>query len=331
MAGTESIEVDPALLKSDCDSDYASSGYNTESTSLSSTVNEYIFENGRRYHAYYGTDKNLLPTDEAEKDRMDLHHEIMIQLLDGELHKAPLPPDVHNILDVGTGTGIWAIDMADKYPSAQVLGIDLSPLQPKWVPPNCKFEVDDAELEWTYRSDYFSFIHFRNVAQGITKWRQVLAEAYRCTKRGGYVELSESGAMLYSDDDSLAPENPARRWGELMTEAMAKSGRTAPVDGHLSERLEKAGFADIKSFAIKQPFGPWAKDKKLKKLGMMLLLQGEQGFHSYGMMAFTRMLKMDPKEADTLCRAAIAATKNKKTHAYAIHYVAYGRKPEAEE
>jgi hypothetical protein len=66
------------------DTDYATSGYATESTSLSSTVHEYVFENGtcpplyiyhnrmlisnfegRRYHAYYGTDKNLLPTDEV--------------------------------------------------------------------------------------------------------------------------------------------------------------------------------------------------------------------------------------------------------------------------
>lgn len=44
--------------------------------------------------------------------------------------------------------GKRCIEMADEYPSAQVLGIDLSPEQPTWVPPNCKFEVDDFELEW---------------------------------------------------------------------------------------------------------------------------------------------------------------------------------------
>jgi hypothetical protein len=28
--------------------------------------------------------------------------------------------------------GIWCIDMADEYPSAEVIGIDIGPTQPKW-------------------------------------------------------------------------------------------------------------------------------------------------------------------------------------------------------
>ena len=59
---------------------------------------------GRRYHSYFGVERNILPTDEVEQDRMDLHHEMFLQLLDGDLHKAPLARPPHKILDVGTGT-----------------------------------------------------------------------------------------------------------------------------------------------------------------------------------------------------------------------------------
>ena len=60
---------------------------------------------GRRYHTYYGPNKNVLPTDEAEQDRLDLHHEIMLKMMNDELFKAPIRPDPDRILDLGTGTG----------------------------------------------------------------------------------------------------------------------------------------------------------------------------------------------------------------------------------
>jgi hypothetical protein len=42
----------------------------------------------------------------------------------GELHFAPIGENPQRILDLGTGTGIWAIDMGDKvrfYPSLCLL------------------------------------------------------------------------------------------------------------------------------------------------------------------------------------------------------------------
>lgn len=53
-----------------------------------------------------------------------MHHEIMLMMLDGELYLAPVK-DPQRILDIGTGTGIWAIDAADKHGGAEVIGVDL--------------------------------------------------------------------------------------------------------------------------------------------------------------------------------------------------------------
>ena len=53
--------------------------------------------------------------------------------------------------------------VGDKYPSAEVIGLDLSPIQPIWVPSNVHFIVDDIEDTWLAGDD-FDFVHMRNIA-----------------------------------------------------------------------------------------------------------------------------------------------------------------------
>ena len=52
--------------------------------------------------------------------------------LRGELFLAKIPENPQHILDCGTGTGIWALDVGEVYPSAEVIGVDLSSIQPEW-------------------------------------------------------------------------------------------------------------------------------------------------------------------------------------------------------
>ncbi|KAF8250003.1 S-adenosyl-L-methionine-dependent methyltransferase [Wilcoxina mikolae CBS 423.85] len=323
---SSAIEVDPKVLESES-TDYESSGYETSTASLTSSVNEYIIENGRRYHAYFGADKNPLPTDEIEQDRLDMHHEIFLQILKGKLHTAPLK-DPQRVLDIGTGTGIWAIDFADAYPMAEVIGTDLSPIQPAWVPPNCRFEVDDAEKEFTYQPNSFDFIHMRNINQGISNWPKLMSQVFRCTKPGGYVELQELAASAHSDDDTMAEDNGVNVFLQHIREAMTKMGRPPATTEAMVKLLEGAGFVDVKVHPYKQPLGPWPKDKQLKRIGAMVMLNCETGFHAYGMLAFTRVLGMDKDEADAICRKGFEAVKNKNSHVYSPFYVVYGKKPE---
>ena len=138
----------------------------------------YTYENGRRYHAFRaGT--YPLPNDEDEQDRLDLAHHIFKLILGGNLYRAPIKgtpqhprPSPQRILDVATGTGIWAIEMADDFPEATVIGTDLSPIQPGWLPPNCRFYVDDVESEWAFgeREGLFDYIHSRALAGSIGDW-----------------------------------------------------------------------------------------------------------------------------------------------------------------
>ena len=70
---------------------------------------------------------------------MDLYSHLCYLLNGRCLFKAPLDRDtLKRALDIGTGTGVWAMDFADEFPDCEIIGTDISPIQPRWVPPNLK-------------------------------------------------------------------------------------------------------------------------------------------------------------------------------------------------
>lgn len=65
----------------------------------------------RTYHAYK-EGKYFLPNDEDENSRLDLQNHMYLITREGKLTTCAFDKDfpIHNVLDLGTGTGIWAID-----------------------------------------------------------------------------------------------------------------------------------------------------------------------------------------------------------------------------
>jgi hypothetical protein len=162
----ESLQVDSGVSETDTDRDSTLGDDVPQSStvSLNSTVTTFRDYFGRRYHAFEESDY-WLPNDDEEMNRLDLQHIMWKITLNGRIYIAPIAQDIHRALDVGTGTGKWAIEFADDHPSCQVIGTDLSPIQPNVVPNNCTFVVDNAEEPWVFNQP-FDYIHSRFLTLG---------------------------------------------------------------------------------------------------------------------------------------------------------------------
>ncbi|KAI9789593.1 MAG: hypothetical protein M1816_005902 [Peltula sp. TS41687] len=332
------VEVDSDLT-GDEDSSYGDD-ISTYTASLTSSVRNYQYENGRRYHAYR-EGAYLFPNDDEETDRIDIHNHMVGLMLDGKLHLAPIGKSPQRILDLGTGTGIWAINMGDEYPSAEVIGNDLSPIQPSVVPPNVRFLVDDIEDEWPYNDAGFDYIHARHLAAAILNWPQLIRRAYplnvedgwidfttRHTNPGGWAEFQDWDATLRCDDSSLKSEHALAKWHDVQLEAFNKNNRTPTPGPNLQRWMIDAGFTNVHQKVLKLPLGLWPKDKKLKEIGAWNLLQIQQGMEAFSLAPLTRVMNWKVEEVQLLLAKVCTDLKDSRIHSYYNFHVAYGQKPE---
>ncbi|ERF74816.1 hypothetical protein EPUS_03200 [Endocarpon pusillum Z07020] len=223
-------------------------------------------------------DPYALPNDEPELERLDFQHRVWRLSLDGALYLSPLPPSTNSVLDLGTGTGIWAIEFADENPSATVTGVDLSPVQPRWIPPNCQFQIDDIEEEWTYPLPIpdptsgevsgargLDFVHGRMLSLGVKDWPCLFRQSFTHLRPGGYFEAQEFDLTAHCEPDSPKQGVAFRKWSENVIGAAKKAGINAQASRHFDQQLREAGFVDVTSKHFRWPVGPWPEGENSKK------------------------------------------------------------------
>ncbi|KAI0019010.1 S-adenosyl-L-methionine-dependent methyltransferase [Xylariomycetidae sp. FL0641] len=202
---------------------------------------DYVMENGRRYCGSY-----YMPNDEDEQVRLQLINQVYLKVFDKRLTSVPLECPT-NILDIGTGIGEWAIDMAEAYPECDVVGTDISNIFERQVPQNVYWEVDDAELDWERPSDYYDLVHLRDMTGAFKDWHFIYKSTFECLKPGGWIEVldfddqkSMGNFFSYFDPGSLM-----HKVSEDLQEASILSGRPRGI-GHLEPRfLVNAGYVDV--------------------------------------------------------------------------------------
>jgi hypothetical protein len=150
----------------------------------------------RRYQSY-AEGRYPIPNDEREREREEWKHDLLKAIFDEKLFLAPIGDHPQKILDLGTGIGLWAVagllslpnpstppslmieTVAEMFPAASVIGVDLSPIQPNYVPPNLEWRIDDLEREWPALFSGADFVYLRSVATTLKNPAKVFESAFR--------------------------------------------------------------------------------------------------------------------------------------------------------
>ncbi|KAL7810100.1 methyltransferase [Trichoderma aethiopicum] len=308
-----------------------------DTRSLTESIRQHIIDGGLRYHAYHAG-QYAFPNDETEQYRDDLKHHLTIHLCEGVYFYSPVHERLQQpgaeVLDLGTGTGKWPMEMADMYPNTTFHGMDLSPIQPDWVPENVNFVVDDIEHEagWTYPENSFDFIHIRHTCHSIKDRTELWSRVYKHLKPGGYVEIQEFHYAAACDDDSCNQPYAWRDFLRYLGDGLAALGSNLHAILSVKDELAAAGFQGIHQIDLKCPNGPWPKLRRLQECGHILrdaIMWGLVGLARrplhHGLGWTTIQIEMFLVEV----RKSIIAENNgiPKFHSYFPFHTIYGYKP----
>ncbi|KAI5845219.1 S-adenosyl-L-methionine-dependent methyltransferase [Morchella snyderi] len=251
----------------------------SETNSLDPEVKQYRYENGRSEGLYWA------PNDDKQNEQLDIFHHVYILVLDGALYLAPIDENPERVLDLGTGTGIWAIDIADKFPNTKVIGNDLSPIQP-------------------------------------TCWSCLYKEAYAALKPGGWFESVETAIEFYIDDNEGRPTatidstTSISQWCRLGIEASEKAGRPFDITDKLKGWMEDALFINVEESIFKVPIGSWPKDPKMKNIGRYNLLNLLEALEGFTLALFTRFLDWTADEVYVLLAGVRSELRSRNNNFY---------------
>ena len=252
----------------------------------------------------------LLPKDAQEDERLRFQHYALHHAF-GNHYLAPLSSETRTILDVGSGTGIWPIAMAQQFPQAHIIGVDIALTSlPALLPPTCLFSQADVLQGLPFPNQQFDFTHQRLLVFAIPapRWPDVVQELVRVTRPQGWIELLEVGTTVQNAGPAT---ERLLSWLRQTSQAL---GIEFTMVTRLGDLLEQAGCQAVEVQDIPVPLGAWAG-----RSGEMLKLDAVRVFQALHPRTTT--------PAEQFAGMLNAATDEwEQKHASYVFHAAYGRR-----
>ncbi|KAF4810797.1 putative methyltransferase tdiE [Colletotrichum siamense] len=217
--------------------------------------------------------------------------------------------------------------MGDLFQHAEVIGNDLSAIQPIWVPPNVKFEIDDVESSWVGHQKY-DYIMCRYMAAAIRDWPKLIRNIYDHLNPGGWAEFQDMDIELYSEDGTLTDSHATKQWSRTFVTTLASMG-LEPAPGPQLEGWvwSHGGFTNVSHRKYRVPVGPWPRQTFFKNLGMLNLIQTLEGLEGFSLKMFCGVLGRTREAVMTQIEEVSEELKSGTVHSQFDIHVVYGQKP----
>ena len=194
---------------------------------------------------------------QKELTRLAIQDRMITTSMGGVLSEQPDPTVFHCVLDVGCGTGGWALEAAQTYPTMALVGIDISQRMIKYARTQAKTHHIDDRVEFRvmdvlgpldFPDDFFDLINLRLGTSYLRTWdwSKLLPELLQIMRPSGVIRITESEVMAQSNSPALT------RFFDLLQYALYRAGHlftqksTGLID-HLSLLLNRYGYQQVQT------------------------------------------------------------------------------------
>ena len=218
-----------------------------------------------------------------EQDRLDAQAAAIVEMIGG----TPCLTPVHSLtgaskaVDVGCGTGVATLQIANMLPSTRVYGLDISTV-PKaaqkmatsnvaWAIGNV-LDIDFSQpADNTMSCEIFSprgldYIFGRMLFLGINNWPRYFSTAYEALKSGGIIEHQDLDWKFHRVGTSDCLSNDWE-WHQRIVAGAEKSGLSTRAGSDAAPLMKAAGLEIISVQTFEFSFVPSSKTPRSQAMG----------------------------------------------------------------